>query len=180
MWKNDWYTSPYQRTWNDKDWNQPNQPVVCVSWYEAMVYTRWLTRETGLAVRLPTEAEWEKAARSADGRKYTWGDGLLTPALANFGKNVGHTTAVGSYPNGASPYGVLDMVGNVREWTSSLYRVYPYQPDDGREELEGANNRVVRGSSWNDEAIVMRAALRYATAPFYENVELGIRLVITF
>jgi len=119
--------------WNDETRNGDNQPVVGVSWYEAVAYAHWLSNETGLAVRLPTEAEWERAARGDDGRIYPWGDQEPHAQLLNYsGSDIDHTTAVGSYPDGASPYGALDMTGNVYEWTHSLYMEYPYVDDDGR------------------------------------------------
>lgn len=94
-----------------------NHPVVNVSWYDAVAFCRWLSQETGQPFRLPTEAEWEKAARGADGRIYPWGDEQLTNELCYLGSG---TTPVGRYsPQGDSPYGCADMAGNVWEWTQS-------------------------------------------------------------
>jgi formylglycine-generating enzyme required for sulfatase activity len=90
-----------------------------------LTYCAWLSRETGLRYRLPTEAEWEKAARGTDGRAHPWGD-AFDPRRANTREaGIGETTPVGSFPDGASPYGALDMAGNVEECTGSLYRLYP-------------------------------------------------------
>jgi formylglycine-generating enzyme required for sulfatase activity len=124
-------------------------PVVNVSWRDAVAFCGWLGQETGQGFRLPTEAEWEKAARGTDGRIYPWGDGPPTAELCNFDGNVDDTTPVGRYsPQGDSPCGCADMAGNVWEWTQSLYRGYPYDPVDGREDLEAEGRRVVRGGSF--------------------------------
>ena len=87
---------------------------------DAEAFCAWLSKETGRTVRLPSEAEWEKAARGTDGRFYPWGDKEPNATLCNFGKNVGGTPPVGAYPQGASPYGCLDMAGNVWEWTETV------------------------------------------------------------
>jgi formylglycine-generating enzyme required for sulfatase activity len=184
--------------WDDERWNQPNHPVVCVSWYEAVAYTRWLSRETGQKVRLPTEAEWEKAARgvpfpAAEARVWPWGDEPPDGMRLNFcdvncdigGKderaNDGYryTAPVGSYPAGASPYGALDMAGNVFEWTSSLHRDYPYQADDGREQIESSECcRVARGGAWKYPHLIARAAIRDSYSPDFRGDALGFRLVV--
>jgi formylglycine-generating enzyme required for sulfatase activity len=166
------------KTPNGKD----EHPVVYVSWYDAVAFCEWLSQETGHEFRLPSEEEWEKAARGgleipdADGRlidnpepgrEYPWGDQAPTKdnGRCNFGMNVGGTTPVDQYPMGASPYGVLDMVGNVWEWTDSWY-----DKDQQR--------RVVRGSSYEYIARDVRCAARYWNGPHLRPKDLGFRVVV--
>lgn len=141
---------------------RPDHPVVGVSWQDALTYAKWLAGLTGQLWRLPTEAEWEKAARGADRRIYPWGDGFdYARCNTEEGANPG-TTPVGAYRyrDGASPYEVQDMAGNVWEWTSSLFEPYPYLPSDGRENLDATGSRVLRGGSWLDSSRYARAAYR--------------------
>jgi formylglycine-generating enzyme required for sulfatase activity len=138
-----------------------NHPVTGVGWREAVAFCSWLREGTGQPFRLPTEAEWEKAARGTDGRIYPWGDEPPHESRCNFGDQVGHTTSIGLYsPQGDSPYGCADMAGNVWEWCQSLYKPYPYRASDGREKL-GRGIRVVRGGSWSARSAWIRCACRY-------------------
>jgi formylglycine-generating enzyme required for sulfatase activity len=151
-WEYEPWTEP--RSWRDGRFNQPNQPVVGISWYEAVAYCRWLSTDTGQPYRLPTEAEWEKAARGPDGRRYPWGHQFEAGCLnARQGTQWVHAaTPVGIYPTGASPFGLFDCAGNVWEWCATEGgKPYPY--DIGEDEwqldyLNGINVRVLRGGSW--------------------------------
>jgi len=134
------YTQP--RYWNEKEWNALSQPVVGVSWYEAEAFCEWAK------CCLPSEAEWEKAARGTDGRTYPWGNQAPRKNLANFAKNIGKTTPVGKYsPAGDSPYGCVDMVGNVGEWCADNYIV---SPSDFFE--------ILRGGAWDGDTTSLRVA----------------------
>ncbi len=120
--------------------NKLDNPVVQVNWEDAVAYAKWAGK------RLPTEQEWEKAARGRDGWKYPWGDQGPTPDLCNFNKHEGRTTMVGKYsPQGDSPYGCVDMSGNVWEWTASS---------------GGSAGRVLRGGGWSHPAENVRLVLR--------------------
>ncbi len=123
-----------------------SHPVVFVSWFDAKTYCEWVD------ARLPTEAEWEKAARGTDGRPYPWGNANPTSQVANYDSNIGDTSLVGKYPQGASPYGVLDMAGNVWEWVSDWYDENYYRTllSDNPMGPTSGNYRVLRGGSWDN------------------------------
>jgi formylglycine-generating enzyme required for sulfatase activity len=167
-------TWTYQLQWLD-------DPVTCISWADATAYAAWLARLTGQAWRLPTEAEWEKAARGADGRIYPWGD-QWDDARANANLDNGNygPTPVGAFAawGDASPYGTHDLAGNVAEWTSSLFRPYPYAADDGREDPTAAGQRVMRGASWGNPPLDARSAARNGTAPAEPDDAMGFRLAL--
>jgi formylglycine-generating enzyme required for sulfatase activity len=140
--------------------HKEDYPVVYISWDDAMAYCRWLSKKNGQAYRLPSEAEWEKAARGTEGRIYPWGDAW---ELGRCNSNEGgrdDTTRVDAYLEGASPYGILDMAGNMWEWTGSLYRPYPYNPNDGREDPKAFGKRVLRGGAFYSGARRVRCAYR--------------------
>jgi formylglycine-generating enzyme required for sulfatase activity len=157
-----------------------DHPVVYVSWHGALAYCRWLAEVTGRPYGLPSEAEWEKAASwdAASGRKriYPWGDGWDI-GRCSVGGNT--TTLVGRYsPDGDSPYGCADMAGNVYEWTRSLYDDYPYDPADGREDLEAVRGRVVRGGSFDYDRDRARCACRDGYRPAEVWVSQGFRVCV--
>ena len=164
-----------------------NHPLVNVSWHAAQAYCRWLTDEwrrigkieRDEIVRLPTEAEWEKAARGNDKREWPWGN-KFDPSKANTVEtHIGGTSAVGCFPAGASPYGCLDMAGNIWEWTQSKAKKYPYRMDDGREDLTGNESRVLRGGSWSDLQEFARCAYRFDFHPVVRYVYFGFRVVVS-
>jgi formylglycine-generating enzyme required for sulfatase activity len=167
--------------WKDNKWTGDNRlPVVGVTWYEAYAYCRWLAKATGRGYRLPTEAEWEKAARGTDGRIYPWGDEYIV-GYANInesgldgGRYLERTSPVGAYPKGISPYGAYDMSGNVWEWCLSKYSERYLHPEDS--DPEGNVSRVLRGGSWDVNQIPARAAVRFGLDPSYWSVDRGFRV----
>ncbi len=116
-----------------------DHPVSESTWQGAVAFCAWR------GARLPTEAEWEAAARGKEGRTYPWGEAPPTPEHAVFGRGRGETDPVGSHPKGVTPEGVFDFSGNETEWTSSLFKPYPYDATDGREDPNAAGERVTRG-----------------------------------
>jgi formylglycine-generating enzyme required for sulfatase activity len=184
VWKDgkvkDWRDEePRSRPYNyGSPFTLPNHPVVGVTWYEALAFTRWLTARWGQTISLPSEAEWEKAARGGEvipaaplirpathldtspslstmpnplpQRRNPWGDEAHARRSNTRESGIGHTNALGCFPRDESPNGCLEMAGNVWEWTRSLYQPYPYQLHDGREQLDAPRSEVrsLRGVSW--------------------------------
>jgi formylglycine-generating enzyme required for sulfatase activity len=155
-----------------------DHPVVCVSWDDAMVYCKWLAEVTGKLYRLPSEAEWEKGARGTDGRIYPWGNEWDAGRCNAWEGGKNDTTPVKAYPQGGSPYGLLDMAGNVWEWCHSLYRQYPYDALDGREDPEAEGDRVARGGAILNPATDLRCTFRVGFGPDGRDWCLGFRVVV--
>ncbi len=161
-----------------------SHPIVDITWYDAIAYCEWLSKMTGKHITLPSEAEWEKAARGdKDKRAYPWGDEFDASKCNTSELGLRNTTPVGIFLEGASPYGVLDMSGNVWEWTRSIFGKrdekrgiveeykYPYDKDDGREELSKPKEfvRSLRGGSFGDVSHLARCAIRNRVSPDYGN-----------
>jgi formylglycine-generating enzyme required for sulfatase activity len=163
-----------------------NHPVVNVSWNDAVAYCKWFNeqhktqlRANGLTLHLPTEAQWEKAARGEYGNEWPWGNEFdKNKCNSNEGKKKG-TTPVDAYPSGASPYGVMDMVGNVWEWTHTLFKEYPYKAEDGRESEKVAESRAMRGGSFDLNRQAARCASRYSGLPNNRNKIVSFRLCVS-
>ncbi|MCB0125035.1 MAG: SUMF1/EgtB/PvdO family nonheme iron enzyme, partial [Caldilineaceae bacterium] len=182
-------TPPDNQVWQRPEFT--NRPVTDVTWEQAQVYAAWV------GGRLPTEAEWEKTCRGGSEipvnpqkawedmkanpypqRIYPWGNGEPHPDLLNYyGSQIGTTTDVGRYLNGASPYGVLDMGGNVFEWTGSVFKEYPYDPNDGHEEPASSELRVVRGGSFVYLRDSVRCAFRDDLHPDDHALNVGFRIL---
>ncbi len=154
-----------------EDWERqkqfPNRPVVGVTWFEAAAYCSWK------GGRLPSEAEWERAARGPQGFRYPWGDEPLDPSRANHYPGVGHPTPVGLYPKGNTAERLCDMLGNVWEWCEDWYR--PYRSDQ-----KPGNSKVLRGGSWDDIPGFVRASFRYRGEPENRVNYIGFRCVGEF
>jgi eukaryotic-like serine/threonine-protein kinase len=155
---NDWASERRNSYFNNEGFK--DYPVVHVTWEQAGVYCAWANR------RLPTEAEWERAARGDDFRNYPWGDEPPSELYANFNRLVKDTSRVGSYAAGASPFGALDMAGNVWEWVADLYRTDYYKISPELNPTGPANSsttlRVIRGGSFQDESANLRVSKRGA------------------
>lgn len=175
----------YQVSWCETEgynWNpqtrlypegKADHPVVLITWDDALAYAAWAGK------RLPTEAEWERTARGPEGWRYPWGDDFISGRCNSKEAGLAGTSPVGQFsPFGDTLEGVVDMVGNVWEWTGSLYYPYPYNPHDGRESHEASGFRVLRGASWMNDAHVTNCLSRLdGDFRFYNNV--GFRCAVS-
>jgi formylglycine-generating enzyme required for sulfatase activity/V8-like Glu-specific endopeptidase len=173
--------------WLDEAYNSPAQPVVGICWYEMCAYCKWLSAQTGQNFRLPSEVEWEAAARGLEGRIYAYGIEFNANACNVFETHVRRLTPIGVFPSGTTTEGLVDMTGNIYEKTSSLYGryltqpefAYPYRHDDGRENLEAPFDvyRIMKGGAWRNTYIDGRAAKRVPSHPTIRAEVNGFRLV---
>jgi formylglycine-generating enzyme required for sulfatase activity len=175
----DWWRNLDQPKLDQSRWRHANRPRTDVDWYEAVAFSRWLSAQLGYHVRLPSEEEWERAARGRDGREYPWGKDYRTGYANIYEKNsnagkwyLKQTTAVGVYPQGASGEGVLDLAGNVWEWCLNNYD-YPTL----LEADTSGDRRVLRGGSWGDLPDNARGSQRDGGGPVGRNGFIGFRLV---
>lgn len=157
--------------WSQQQSDQQN-PVTGVTFYEAEAYCHWLSAMKNRAARLPAEEEWEKAARGDDSRPWPWGDDFSPEKANTFEREAGGVLPVGSCPGDVSPYQLLDMAGNVQEWTSSPYRPAP------DENFPDSELRVAKGGSWNDTGFGARTSYRHVYPPGYYFPFLGFRIVV--
>lgn len=162
----------------DRRFNHPNQPIIAVSWYDALAYCKWLSQITGKRYRLPTEAEWEKAARGGlEGACYSWGDEpfQLQPDYAMRWRD-GRPEPVGTYrPN---RYGLYNIGDNVHEWCLDWYDAAYYRrsPEANPQGPESGTRRASRGGSWRHQIKISRCAARSSLAPSYRYTDYGFRV----
>ena len=157
-----------------------DHPAMIISWSDAMAYCDRLRMRSGLPVTLPSEAEWEKTARGTDGRIYPWGNNFDKNKCNSHESEINGTTQIGQYsPVGDSPYGCADMAGNIWEWTRSRYSHYPYDPDDGREELSYGGSRILRGGSFGNFSSDVSTTVRYGFDYSNREIYAGFRVVIS-
>ncbi len=169
---------PEPQCWNDPSFNHPKMPMVALSWHEAVTYCEWLSRATGKPYRLPSEAEWERAARGgAEGSLYSWGDAPpeLVPDYAERWKSG--PEPVGLYPPNA--YGLYNLGDNVHEWCADWYNAtyYGWSPERNPRGPSNASRRASRGGSWRHQIKVSRTAARSSIPPEFKYADYGFRIV---
>lgn len=188
------------KSWNDvkgANWKYPLgpgkesidkllvHPVVQLSWHDAQKFAEWMNENFqgdlpgGYNFTLPTEAQWEKAARGEYGNEWPWGNEFDQSRCNSYEGGKDSTTPVDAYPSGASPYGVMDMVGNILEWTHTLYKEYPYKADDGREIENETGSYVIRGGSFSDYHRFARCAFRGNYDPILRSYTVGFRVCVS-
>jgi len=167
--------------WDQSPWsNDDRLPVVGVSWFEAAAFCEWLSAHADRAIRLPSEAEWEKAARGSDARLYPWGDVFDALSCNTRTSGIGRTIPVDEVPtSGDSIYGISGLIGNVSEWTASRFEPYPFDLSGERERPQEACLRVTRGGSWFSPDIRARATSRGMNDPWFTDRDLGFRVACT-
>lgn len=162
------WTEP--RRWLDAAERYGTCPVIGVSWHEAVAYCRWLAAITGSVISLPTEQQWQRAAQGDDGREFPWGSEWPDETRCNWNRDVDRTTPVSAYPDGASPFGVMDMSGNAWEWCRTGW-------ESGTTVLTGGERRIVRGGCWvNDSPLTLQVTRRDGPFPIDGYSLIGFRL----
>ena len=163
---------------NDNGWGRDSRPVINVSWEDAVAFCDWLSQKTGADIHLPFEAQWEKAARGTDQRKYPWGNAEPSCDMTNYNNCISRTMPVGSFVSDVSPYGVYDMGGNVYEWCADWYDAsyYGVSPANGPTGPSSGTRRVHRGGGWNTDAHHARSIDRDNTPPYNNSTRLGFRI----
>ncbi|MEO1290358.1 MAG: SUMF1/EgtB/PvdO family nonheme iron enzyme, partial [Chloroflexota bacterium] len=164
-------TSNQPKFWNVENYNNPLQPVIGVTWYDAISFCNWLSFKLGYKYFLPTEQQWQRAAQGDDNRLYPWGDLWNSNNLnAMRSKRFSYPTYVSEFPSGVSPYGVMDMSGNVKEWCSTNYY-------NGDNDTKSVKHRVLRGGSWYyKDPLHYRCTARYKYDPRGRNYDFGFRI----
>jgi len=198
-WDDDWRTESAR---NSDPYDLDNHPAVGITWYEALAFCLWLDEQyknlkrikiwqdgqmveraldNRLKLLLPSEAEWERAARGGHHYLYPWGSDEIDPSRANYSDTeISTPTAAGSFPAGENPYGLLDMSGNVWEWTRSKNKEYPYRADDGREKQDSSDDsRSLRGGSFYSSSSFLRCASRNGYHPDFRGWDYGFRVVLS-
>ena len=185
-----WHAGGADSVTGPKQWEEqlehPTRPVVGIDWHEATAYAAWATsilkqHVKGVTVCLPTEAQWERAARGTKGRKYPWGDGDADPSLLNYyGSRIDQPTPVGVYPRGATPDGIADLAGNVWEWCSDWVGAYTDEKQSYPKGPSKGPARVLRGGSCVHDPLNCRSASRGYGTPDARGGVIGFRVVVDF
>lgn len=162
--------------WEDSNYNHPAKPVVGVNWFEASAYCQWLSAITQKEFRLPSEMEWEKAARGVAGREYPWGEKFDSARCNTVESHIYTTTPIGLYPDGVSPFGLFEASGTVWNWMVDWFQMYEGGEPESSKDF-GEKYRIVRGGSWNVNSGDARGAYRYGYVPVYFDSDVGFRLL---
>ncbi len=163
---------PEPRFWRDPQYNGPDQPVVGITWAEARAYAKWQGKD------LPTEAQWEFAARGKENRRYPWGNLPPEPTLCNFGDNLGMPSIISMHERGATPEGIQDMAGNIMEWTQDAFVPYPVARRTSGNGAQNAPRKAVRGGCWNSRPGELTSTARKGLFPESRLNTVGFRCVV--